>query len=139
MALMGVKFKANPTAEQKEVLSQWMGCARFVWNAKCEEQEYFYNYKKKFCSLDTHPPIDQTYAQFKSQENSPWLFNCPSILLRNATYTWKNTFSDFLRGKCGKPNKKRKGGNDSIWLTSELFSFEDNKLLIGGKNMILEN
>lgn len=137
MALTGVKFRAYPTLEQKKTLSQWMGCARFVWNAKCEEQEYFYRFKSKFLPIKTYPPLDQTYSQFKSQELSPWLFDCPSVILRNTAYTWKNTFSGFLKGNCGKPNKKRKGGTDSIWLTSELFQIDAKQLTIGSKKFDL--
>ncbi|WP_240778722.1 helix-turn-helix domain-containing protein [Shewanella sp. SNU WT4] len=29
----GIKLRANPTSDQKLVLSQWMGCARSIWNA----------------------------------------------------------------------------------------------------------
>ncbi|WOG29223.1 helix-turn-helix domain-containing protein [Endozoicomonas sp. 8E] len=35
--LRGIRLKANPTDQQKLVLSQWMGCARVIWNAKCDE------------------------------------------------------------------------------------------------------
>ena len=110
-----------------------MGCARFIYNAKCEEQEYFYRFKTKYLPINTYAPVDQCYSQFKSKELTPWLYECPSILLRNTAYTWKNTFSKFLKGECGKPKKKRKGDRDSVWLTSELFRFEKNKLFIGNK------
>lgn len=138
MALTGVKFRAYPTAEQKLVLSQWMGCARFVWNAKCEENAYFYRFKQKFCSLDTKVPLDQSYSQFKSDELSPWLSECPSQILRNTMCTWRETMSAFLKGECGAPKKKRKEDGGSIWLTSELFRFErgpdgKSRLFIGSK------
>ncbi|MBW2648058.1 MAG: helix-turn-helix domain-containing protein [Deltaproteobacteria bacterium] len=32
---MGIKLQARPTEDQKLILSQWMGCARFIWNGKC--------------------------------------------------------------------------------------------------------
>ncbi len=35
--LLGVKFKANPTMEQKKILSKWVGCVKTIWNAKCED------------------------------------------------------------------------------------------------------
>ena len=133
MALIGIKFRAYPSAKQKNTFSQWMGCARFIYNAKCEEQEYFYRFKTRYLPINTHAPVDQCYSQFKSKELTPWLYECPSILLRNTAYTWKNTFFSFLKGECGKPKKKKKGQRDSIWLTSELFRFEKNKLFIGSK------
>ncbi|WP_286397328.1 helix-turn-helix domain-containing protein [Acinetobacter towneri] len=35
--LTGIQLRAYPTNHQKLILSQWMGCARFIWNAKCDE------------------------------------------------------------------------------------------------------
>lgn len=138
MALTGIKLRANPTAEQKLTLSQWMGCARFVWNAKCEENSYLYRFKQKFCSLDTKVPVDQSYSQFKSDNLSPWLSECPSQILRNTMCTWRETMSSFFKGECGMPKKKKKCDGGSIWLTSELFRFEagkdgKNRLFIGSK------
>ena len=133
VSLTGVRFRANPTTEQKKTLSQWMGCARFVWNAKCEEQEYLYRFAQKYLSSTTRIPVDQTYAQFKNPELSPWLSDCPSIILRNTAYVWRNTFGSFLKGDCGRPRRKKKGGSESIWLTSELFRFECDRLFIGSK------
>jgi putative transposase len=137
MSLVGVKFRSNPNAEQKKVLSQWMGCARFVWNAKCEENDYFYRFKQKFLPLNQKTPIDQSYSQFKNAELSPWLSECPSQILRNTMCTWRETMSDFLNSQCGRPKKKKKSDGGSIWLTSELFRFEPcgakKRLFIGSK------
>lgn len=45
MSLNGVKFKANLTEAQKLNLAQWMGCARFIYNCKCQEDEYFRTFR----------------------------------------------------------------------------------------------
>lgn len=42
--LTGIKLRANPTSHQKLILSQWMGCARSIWNAKVEEERYYRTY-----------------------------------------------------------------------------------------------
>ncbi|MBL4818177.1 MAG: helix-turn-helix domain-containing protein, partial [Deltaproteobacteria bacterium] len=34
MSLTGVQFYAIPQPAQKQTLSRWMGCNRFIWNAK---------------------------------------------------------------------------------------------------------
>ena len=138
MALVGRKFPANPTGWQRLILCRWMGCARFVWNAKCEENDYFYNFKQKFLALNAKTPIDQSYAQFKSEALSPWLSDCPSQILRNTMCTWRETMGNFLKGHCGRPKKKKKSDGDSIWLTSELFRFDTGpagkkRLFIGTK------
>lgn len=133
MSQMGARFRIYPTLEQIIVLMQWIGCARFIWNAKCSEQEYFFQFTKKFMPIGTRLPIDQCYSQFKSQELSPWLSKCPSQILRNSCSNWKQTFDKFLNKECGRPRKKRKTGRGSILLTSEIFRLEGNRLFLGSK------
>jgi putative transposase len=70
---------------------------------------------------------------------TPWLFDCPSQILRNSVVNWYQTYGQFMRGECGKPKKKPfKDGSGSIHLTRELFSFEtcedgNTRLFIGSK------
>jgi len=135
----GINFKSNPRTQQKKVLCQWIGCSRFVWNAKCEENDYFFKFKQKFMPLNTKVPLDQSYAHFKSEELSPWLSDCPSQILRNTMCTWRETMGNFLRGRCGRPKKKKKRDGGSIWLTSDLFRFDvgsdgKKRLFVGTKN-----
>ena len=110
--LKGIFLKANPTREQKIILSQWMGCARFVWNAKYDEDEYLCSFAKKYLPIGTFPKADQSFSQYKNRELSPWLFNCPSQILRNSASNWYKTYRSFLKGVCGKPNRKRKGSQE---------------------------
>jgi putative transposase len=124
MSLNGVKFKANPTSEQKLILSQWMGCARFIYNAKCDEDQYLRTFLKHSLSLTGWSvPIDQTYSQFKT-ELTPWLKDCPSQILRNSAVRWYEAYQRYFQGLGGRPTKKKKGKKDSIWLTGELFQIE---------------
>lgn len=130
MSQCGVKFKANPTEEQKLKLSQWMGCARFVYNCKCDEDQYFRLFRNHSLSLTGEDiPIDQTYSQFKTELTS-WLKDCPSQILRNSAVRWYEAYKRYFKGLSGRPRKKKKGQRDSIWLTNEVFkleSFTDNK------------
>ena len=77
-------LRAYPTSAQKNILSQWMGCARTLWNAKCDDERYMTRFALKYCPLGTYAPVDQTYAQYKNKECTPWLFECPSQVLRHA-------------------------------------------------------
>ena len=122
--LTGIKLKANPTMEQKKILSQWMGCARFVWNAKCDEHKYYSTYARKYCPVGTFAPVDQKAAQFKSKELTPWLSDCPSQILRNSAVNWYSTYQKFMKGICGKPKRKPKTDKGSVYLTNELFRFD---------------
>ncbi len=122
--LTGIKLRANPTPHQKQILSQWMGCARVIWNGKVDEEKYHRTYARKYCAIGTYPPIDQKAAQFKSQELTPWLSDCPSQILRNSAVNWYQTYQKFMKGLCGRPRRKAKTDKGSVYLTRELFNFE---------------
>jgi len=122
--LTGIKLRAHPNAAQKHTLSQWMGCARVIWNGKVEEEKYHRTYARKYCTIGTYPPIDQKTAQFKSEELTPWLSDCPSQILRNSAVNWYQTYQKFMKGLCGRPKRKTKSDKGSIYLTRELFNFE---------------
>ena len=134
--LQGIRLKANPTDQQRLILSQWMGCARFIWNAKCDEHRYYNTYARKFSAK--RAPIDQKTSQFKSKELTPWLSQCPSQIIRNSAVNWYNTYWKHIEGLCGKPKRKGKTDKGSIHLTKELFRFDEcedgvTRLFIGSK------
>ncbi len=122
--LTGIKLRANPTSYQKLVLSQWMGCARSIWNAKVDEEKYFRTFARKYYPTGTYAPIDQKTSQFKSKELTPWLSRCPSQIIRNSAVNWYQTYQKFMKGVCGRPKRKPKTDRGSIYLTREVFSFE---------------
>lgn len=136
--LLGIRFKANPSDHQKMVLSQWMGCARMIWNAKCDEERYYATFARKYYPIGTYAPIDQKTSQFKNKILTPWLYDCPSQIIRNTATVWYQTFQKFMKGQCGKPKRKSKSDRGSIHLTRELFKFEKGedgvtRLFIGTK------
>ncbi len=121
--LTGIKFSFTPDSSQKQILHQWMGCARVIWNAKCEEENYLRTYARKYLPLRTFPPIDQTYSQYKT-DLTPWLKQCPSQILRNSCANWFKTYQRFLKGLCGRPKRKKKHKGMSIHLTQDVFKLE---------------
>ena len=122
--LTGIKLKANPTSSQKLILSQWMGCARLVWNSKVAEERYYSVFARKYCKIGTYAPIDQKTSQFKSKELTPWLYQCPSQIIRNSAVNWYQTYQKFMKGLCGKPKHRAKSDRGSIYLTREVFRFD---------------
>ena len=138
MLLNGIKLKANPTQDQSLILSQWMGCAKTIWNAKCEDERYMTRFARHFYPIGTYAPIDQSFSQYKSKELTPWLYECPSQILRNSATNWYQTYWKFIKGECGKPRRKNKSNHGSIYLTREVFKFEhcsdgNTRLFIGTK------
>ncbi|MCR9641636.1 transposase [Vibrio alginolyticus] len=122
--LTGIKLRANPTSNQKLVLSQWMGCARSIWNAKVDEERYYRTFARKYYPIGTYAPLDQKTSQFKSKELSPWLYQCPSQILRNSAVNWYQTYQKFMKGACERPKRKPKTDKGSIYLTREVFHFD---------------
>jgi len=52
---MGIKFQAKPTPQQAITLSQWMGGAKFIWNAKCDEDKYLRTFAYKYLPIGVFP------------------------------------------------------------------------------------
>ena len=122
---VGFKFRAYPTPEQQTLLLQWIGCQRMIYNCKVAEDRYFHSLQRKALSLvGQYPPIDQTYAQFKDKDQTPWLYEIPSQVLRNGAVKWVQAYSRFFKKLSGRPVFQSKSGKQSVWLTNELFHFQ---------------
>jgi putative transposase len=119
--LTGIRTHFNPDEVMAKTLSQWIGCARVIYNGKCDEDRYLRTFARKNLPVGTFPGIDKTASQFKDPELTPWLSECPSQILRNSATIWANTYSRFFKGLGGRPQRKTKAKGNYIWLTKELF------------------
>ncbi len=121
----GIKFRAYPTELQQEELSKWIGCQRFIYNAKVTENRYFCTFRRHALSLTGYPvPSDQQYSQFKDKTLTPFLYEVPSQVLRNGSVRFMGAQQRFFKGLAQRPNVKKKNGRQTVWLTNELFWFE---------------
>ena len=120
----GYQFRLYPTKEQEQILLRWIGCQRLIYNAKVSEDRYFRAFKRRFLAVVGEPiPIDQGYSRFKT-ELTPFLNEIPSQILRNGAVLWKQAYSRHFQGLGGRPKFQKRSGEQSVWITSELFSFE---------------
>lgn len=119
----GIRYRAYPSVEQAESLSQWIGCARVIWNAKCDEDQYLRSFASKYLPIKTYAQPDKSYGQYKT-ELTPWLKDCPSQILRNSATIWANTYQNFFKKRCGRPVRKNRQKGNYIWLTRELFDLK---------------
>lgn len=120
---IGNKFRCYPTRAQEQILLQWIGCQRFIYNAKVREDQYFRRFARKSLQhAGQFAPIDQQYSQFKT-ELTPWLSEVPSVVLRNGAVKWKQAYSRFFSKLGGRPVVQKNIGKQAVWLTSELFEF----------------
>jgi putative transposase len=65
MASCSVKFRAYPTIEQANLLSQWIGCARVIYNFKVLEDNQNYSI---FKNTGEKSSVHQAYSHVKTEE-----------------------------------------------------------------------
>lgn len=120
---VGNRFRCYPTRAQAQVLLRWIGCQRYIYNAKVREDRYFRSFARKSLQhAGQHAPIDQQYAHFKT-ELTPWLNEVPGVVLRNGAVLWKQAYSRYFSKLGGRPTIHKNHGKQSVWLTSEVFKF----------------
>ena len=121
---IGNRFRIYPTDAQAQTLLRWIGCQRFIYNAKVGEDQYFRRFaRKSLAHAGQFAPIDQQYSQFKT-EQTPWLSDVPSQVLRNGAVLFKQAYARYFQKLAGRPTIHRKTGPQSVWVTSELFEFK---------------
>ena len=120
----GFRFRLYPTPEQAAILLRWIGCQRFIYNAKVGEDRYFRTFARKSLQhTGEFAPQDQQYSHFIT-ESTPWLREVPSQVLRNGAVRWKQAYSRYWKKLGGRPTIQKRQGAQGAWLTSELFRFE---------------
>lgn len=122
----GFRFRCYPDRAQAQTLLRWIGCQRFIYNAKVGEDRYFRTFARKSLQhAGQYAPQDQQYAHFIT-EDTAWLKEVPSQVLRNGAVRWKQAYGRYYKKLAGRPTKQKKTGAQGVWLTAELFSFEQN-------------
>lgn len=126
----GFRFRAYPDKQVAGELARWIGCQRFIYNAKVREDRYFRAFQRRLLAFaGQHAPIDQAYSHLigdgcgNEDANTTWLREVPSHVLRNGAVRFFKGYQRFFKGLAGRPTIKRHHGEQSVWLTSELFEF----------------
>lgn len=126
----GFRFRANPDQQVAGVLVRWIGCQRFIYNAKVREDRYFRAFQRRFLDFaGQHAPVDQAYAHLigdgcgADEANTTWLREVPSHVLRNGAVRFHQGYKRFFKSLARRPTIKSRHGEQSVWLTSELFEF----------------
>ncbi len=114
--------------ESKEGFLTWSAAQMLVYNAKVQENEYFWSFHQKFWCPEALPKPDQKFSHLINHSTYEWLAAVPSLIFRNGCVIWYRAMCSFLRGVTKKPRCKRIRGSDrSLWLTRELFTIEPDK------------
>src|SRR6476620_9719532 len=124
----GVRFKALPSREQSVALSRWIGCQRFIYNGKVDEDRLFAAQRRM--ELRDNPdavvktPVDNTTKQFKT-ELSPWLKDAPSQVLRQGVCRWRAAKQRQLAGLAKAPRRRTRRHFTSVRLDADMFEFRE--------------
>jgi putative transposase len=120
-----MRCRAYPDHRLAQVLPQWIGCQRVIYNAKVEEDRaraaaWLAARAQGLEPAATRP--DQAYSHLKT-EDRPWLAAVPSQVLRNGAVRFMTAKTRQLQGLAQAPRKRKRHDFDSVLLTRELFRF----------------
>ncbi len=126
----GFQFRAYPSDPVAGVLLRWIGCQRFIYNAKVREERYYRAFARRFAAFaGQHAPLDQAYSHLvgdgngSEEQDTTWLRQVPSPILRNGAAKFYSAYQRFFKGLARRPTIQSRHGRQSVWLTSELFEF----------------
>lgn len=127
---IGFNFRATPDKLVACVLLRWIGSQRFVKNAKVREDRYYRTFQRKFLEFaGQYAPVDRSYSHLigdgggDKDNNTTWLREVPSVVLRNGAVRFYQGYQRFFKGLARRPTITSRHGKQSVWLTSELFKF----------------
>ena len=121
--LNGYKFRLYPNTEQEQILLQWIGCQRVIYNAKVQEDRYYRRFQRRMVgTVGMEVPVDQQYSRFISHKTF-FLKQVPSQILRNGATKFAQAYQRFYQKLGGRPKLKKKSGRQAVWITQELFTF----------------
>lgn len=122
----GVRFKALPTRKQAVALARWIGCQRFIYNAKVDEDRLFAAQRRMLLrdepGKSVTTPLDNSTAQFKT-ELTPWLKEVPSQVLRQGVCRWRIAKQRQLVGLAKAPRNRTRRDFTSVRLDADMFEF----------------
>ena len=123
----------DPTVKQANALARAAGCARFAYNWGLAEWERQY----KAGLNPTKAKIKRDFNAIKGTQFS-WIYDSPKDANQGALNDLGQAFSNFF-GSCkatrkgrkmGYPRFRRKGQNDSFYVSNDMFSFHKVEALV---------
>ena len=105
--LNGYKFRLYPSPEQEQILLQWIGGQRLIYNATVQEDRYFRRVAQRMVgTAGEEIPIDQQYRQFIT-ERTAFLRQVPSQIFRNGAAKFKQAYQRFFKSWGAAPKQEK--------------------------------
>jgi putative transposase len=129
------QYRFYPTAEQKRVLAQTFGCARFVynWALRLRSDAYYQEHKRLYYS-DTSAAL----TQLKQQPQYAWLNDVASVPLQQALRHLDRAFRNFFEGRAKYPVFKKKHGTQVAIYVGTAFKWKGTILTLAKMNRPLD-
>jgi len=102
--LLGYKYKLLPNKAQIEILNQWEGSTRWLWNNFLDQNITQYQIDKKFI---WRYDLKKQIPDLKKQYN--WLGEVPAHALQNIAFSIDTALHAIKKSKIGFPRFKKKG------------------------------
>ena len=117
------RYKIKPTVKQQQMLSQFFGCTRFIYNWGLDRKIKTYKETKK--SL-TYIQLAKELTNLKQQEETKWLKDCANECLQQSLRNLDNAYTSFFKAKAGFPKfKSKKKSKDACkFINSVHFDFD---------------
>ncbi len=101
------KYRFYPTDEQKRLLAQTFGCARFVYNwALRLRTDAYYQQQKRLSYADTSTAL----TELKKLSEYAWLHEVASVPLQQSLRHLDSAFRNFFEGRARHPAFKKRHG-----------------------------
>ncbi len=119
------KYRVYPNAEQKTLLANSFGCARFVYNNTLRfRTDAYYNDGESI----SHSKAEKRLVSLKKE--FPFLKDVSSVVLQQCLRDQQEAFKNFWAGRAKYPKFKKRNARQSIRLTKSAFSMKDRQLFI---------
>ncbi|NEQ17084.1 MAG: helix-turn-helix domain-containing protein, partial [Moorea sp. SIO3E2] len=105
-----IKVRIYPSDEQKEILAQHFGCARWWWNYALNHCIETYKSTGKSVRQSS---LNALLPKLKKAEETEWLKTCYSQVLQAATLNLVTAYMNFFQGRARFPRFKSKNRKQS--------------------------
>ena len=104
-----IKYRINPTEEQKELFAWTFGCCRKVWNLMLDERE----------TADLTEGLSSRPTPAKYKKEYPYLKEVDSLALANEQLALEKAYSMYFKGKgTGRPKHKSRKNSRASYTTN---------------------
>lgn len=121
------KFRFYPTDEQKQILAQTFGCARFVYNRMLKiRTDAWYVSQQRIGYHETSSLL----TELKKQPGFCWLNDVSSVPVQQSLRHLQTAFANFFAKRNGYPKFKSKHGLNSAEYTTSAFRWNGKDLTL---------